>query len=275
MSRRGERLRDATLHLSTNHGTNVGGNKWRIPLGANGLHGKNVSKAYPVHVMVPNVFPNVRAPYNTFTVENVTTPGGVITVTIPEQFYSGTELAAAINVELVALGLTDLTVTFVNITAVQTQFRITNASATETYSITMSTVDTIGRVLGLPTTASIQGQFLIVPLEVVNMGEPNLAGVRLVHIKSEKLGHSMGMHSVDRTTHDMCVSVPFHDVVYGGVAHWAPADKDSSMLDMAFDICLANGVDISLWDEDMLPLDLPENLPIEMQFKIIHGMTAL
>ena len=85
----------------------------------------------------------------------------------------------------------------------------------------------------------------------------------------------MGLHSVDNVTHDMCVSVPFHDVVYGGVAHWDPPDKESQMLDMAFDICLANGVDISLWDEEMLPLDLPENLPIEMQFKIIHGVTAI
>lgn len=275
MSRRSdERQRDAILHLSSRNGIRLSGNTWIIPVGANALHGKNIARVYPTHVMVPNVFDNARAPYNTFTVENITTPGGVITVTIPEQFYNGTELATAINVALTAAGLTDLTVTFVNITAVQTQFRITNASATDTYSINMSTDDTIGRLLGLPTTA-VAGQFFIVALEVLNMGEPNLAGVRLVHIKSEKFGHSMGIHSVDSTTHDMCVSVPFHDVVYGGVAHYEPNDTKASVLDMAFDICISNGVTISLWDEQMLPLTVPTNLDVELQFKIIHGMNAL
>ena len=275
MSRRDERQRDAILHLSSRNGTRISSNRWLIPVGANALHGKNIARVFPTHVMVPNVFNNARAPYNTFTVENITTPGGIITITIPEQFYDGTELATAINVALAAAGFGDLTVTFVNITAVQTQFRMTNASATETYSVTMSLDDSVGRLLGPPASANAAGQFFIAPAVVINFSEPNLAGVRLVHIKSEKFGHAMGIHSVDRTTHDLCVSVPFHNVVYGGVAHFEPADTKSSVLDMAFDICISNGVTISLWDEQMLPLSVPANIDIELQFKIIHGLTAI
>ena len=271
MSRRSdERQRDAILHLSTRNGIRLNGNTWTIPVGANALHGKNIARVYPTHVMVPNVFDNVRAPYNTFTVENATTPAGVITITVPEAFYNGTELAVAITTALAAAGFTDLTIAFISLTAVQTQFTITNASATETYNIIIPPRTSLGLLVG-----GVEDEFPIAPAQVIGFGEPNLAGVRIVHIKSEKFGHAMGLHSVDSTTHDMCVSVPFHDVVYGGVAHYEPNDTLASVLDMAFDICISNGVTISLWDEQMLPLTVPVNLDVELQFKIIHGMNAL
>lgn len=216
--------------------------------------------------MVPNVFPNVRSPYNVMTVTNETTPGAV-TITLAEGFYTGVELATAINAALVLAGNTDVTIAFTNINTIQTQFEATNASVTDTYTITMN--PGLGRLLGTDTVT-------LAPTDVTGLGQPNLSGVRLVHIKSEKLGHSMGLHSSDNITHDMCVSVPFDNtVVYGGVAIWAPQDTISSVLDMAFDVCLSNGVDISLWDEQMLPLTLPSNFELELQFKIVHSVTPV
>jgi hypothetical protein len=223
--------------------------------------------------MVPNVFNNIRAPYNTFTVQ--IGAGIVQTVTIPDGFYEGAGLATAINTQLVALGtsVTTLTFAFFAVTNVQNRFR---AISTDAQQIQLVLNGTLDRILGDTPTANLTGTTTIIPANTtVQFSEPNLAGERLVHIQSEKIGHSMAVTSAQPGTVDLAITVPFHDVVYGGMGHWAPADINSSRLDMAFSICLSNGVDISLWDSQMNPLSLPSNHEIELQCKIIHDKNTL
>lgn len=263
-------VKDATLHLSTRDATHQDGNKWTIALQPNVLHGKNIARLIPTHAMVPNIFNNARSPYNGFTIQDITTPGVVINEQIPIGFYSGAELATAVNLVLVALGMGDLTLVYVAINAVQNRFQWVNVSATVTFELNVT--GQMDRLIGIaPSTNSTTGIITILPATTVVSGTPNLAGERIVHIKSEKLGHSMGIHSAENSTQDMCLSVPLHETKYGGVAHWAPSDGLASALDMAFDITLSNGLDISLWDNNMEPLSLPANHEIELQFKIIHS----
>lgn len=263
-----QRNRDAILHVSTRNGTLVDTNQWHIPLHPNTLHGKSVETLYPIHAMVPNVFPNVRAPYNTFTVTNITAAGPPITVIIPTGFYRGAELAAAIQNALAIAGAGDLTVAFVSLRAEQNQFQITNTSAVDTYQIDPTSLERLLGVSGV----GLRLPFQIAPLGVyTDYGEPNLAGERVVHIKSAKIGHTQALHSARQGTQDICLSVPLHTTVYGGMADWQPSDIEASKLDNAFNISLANGLDVSLWDSELDPLTLPANHEIELQFKVIHS----
>lgn len=269
---RNERVRDATLHLSTRDGTLVDINKWNIPFNPNTLHGKNIATLYPTHAMVPNVFPNTRPPFSTFTIQDVTAAGPVVDITIPTAFYSGGELATQINVQLTAAGFPAVTFSFNAVTSIQNRFEILNASVTQTYEIDMA--DTLDRLVAPPADGTV-GAFQIPPLTTIILAEPNLAGERMVHITSTKLGHAQTLHSAKSGTQDLCVSVPFHNTVYGGVQHWDPADALTSKLDMAFDISLSNGLDLALWDSQMQPLALPSNFEIELQFKIVHSMNTV
>jgi hypothetical protein len=267
-----ERNKDAFLHLSTQDGRLVGTNKWHIPVDPNVLHGRDIVQLLPVVVTVPNVFPNVRAPYNTFTIQDATNVGVVTTITIAEAFYTGTEVAAALNAALVAAGFTDVTFSYNSLNTNQSEFRVTNNSATIIYNIDV--VGTLDRIVGVTPTTS--ATFPLAELTTTSFGRPNLAGERVVHIRSEKLGHTQGLHSESGMT-DLCVTIPLTSSAsaYGGIGTWSPNDKDSTRLDMQFDVNLANGVDVSLWDHRMLPLSLPSNFEIELQFKIIHSPNIL
>jgi len=265
-----QRARDAIIHLSTLGATKVGTNSWNITVGEQAYHGRNIAQFYPIYAIVPNVFPNVRAPNNTIRISQ-DGGGTFLTLTIAEGFYTGPELATAINAQwLAAAGNTDVAFSFVALTAAQGEFRVTVNSA-NVVIIEALTLDNLGINLGVD---------LILPLTIpaatpstVSLGEPNLAGERVVHITSEKLGHTMGGHSSAPSAVDLCLSVPMTGAtaVYGGTGVWQPSDSETSKLDMAFDINLANGVEISLWDSRFRPLTLPDNLAIELQLKIVHA----
>lgn len=259
--------RDATLHISSRDGVQLG-NRFNIPLTANTLHGKDIVAIYPIHAMVPNLFNNARAPYNTFTIQDVTAPGAVTQITIAEQFYTGGELVTAVNAALVAAGFPDVTLAFNAVTSINSQFVFTNANATQTYELELGELG-LGWLVGTPYSITLA------PLGTSTQVSPNLAGVRVVHITSEKLGHSQGLHSSSGIPHDLCVSVPFDSTVYGGVAFWQGADPALDKRDYGFNVNLSNGVDIKLWDSNMQPLILPQNCIVELQFKIIHSLDAV
>lgn len=259
------RDKDAILHLSTaHHQTKIGTNRWLFNMGNNTNHGKNVARLTPTHALVPNIFPNVKAPYNTFTVSG--DPFAVaVTFTIPPGFYSATDLVTVLNA-LIPLALV---FAYIPLTGVQNAFTLVN---NEAIAYRVSVDGALGRYLGIPPNEPIVGvnEVELAPAQTITFGEPNLGGERMVHLKSEKLGHSNAMMTADQTTQDVMLSVPLHDTPYGGVARYTGETTEASQLQAAFDVQL-DKVDLSLWDTDLNPLELPDNHHIELQFRMIHG----
>jgi hypothetical protein len=272
------RDKDAILHLSTAHyQTKIGTNRWVFNMGTNTNHGKNVARLTPTHALVPNVFPNVKAPYNTFSLSG--DPFAIaVTVTIPPGFYSATDLVTVLNGLMNGHGVPGLVFAYIPLTSVQNAFTLVNGEAIA-YRISVggtvanpTGTQAINRYLGVPPNEPIVGsnEVELAPGQTITFGEPNLGGERIVHVKSEKLGHSNAMMTADQTTQDVMLSVPLHDTPYGGVARYTGESTEASQLQAAFDVQL-DKVDLSLWDADLNPLELPDNHHIELQFRMVHG----
>jgi hypothetical protein len=262
------RDKDAILHISTaHHQTKIGTNRWLFNMGNNTNHGKNVARLTPTHALVPNVFPNVKAPYNTYFLQP-SPPGGAVTeITVPPAFYSATDMVTVLNAVNILNGHGDIVFDYIPFTGVQNVFTIENQSL-NVYRVGGS----IERYLGTPKNATFldDGSFTIPAGNTVFLGEPNLGGERIVHLKSEKLGHANAMMTADATTQDVMLSVPLHDTPYGGVARYTGESTEASQLQASFDVQL-DKVDLSLWDADLNPLELPDNHHIELQFRMVHG----
>ena len=244
-------------------------------MGNNTNHGKNVARLTPTHALVPNVFPNVKAPYNTYCLS--ISPFVIdVEVTVPPGFYSATDLVTVLNALNTSSGAPGLVFAYIPLTGVQNAFTLENTTGTA-YRVGWGGLcgTFIPRYLGIPPNETILGtgvpkQVELAAAQTITFGEPNLGGERMVHLKSEKLGHSNAMMTADQTTQDVMLSVPLHDTPYGGVARYTGESVEASKLEAAFDVQL-DKVDLSLWDIDLNPLELPDNHHIELQFRMVHG----
>jgi len=259
---------DAIINVQCNRDnrSGVGSNKYRITFGPNQEHGKNVARIVPTHAMIPNLFPNVRAPYNTYLI-------GATTVTIAEGFYTGAELAAALNTATTAAGFPGLVWVFEQVpgTSLMTRFTLTQNAAGPTL-VTVNYTN-IGKILGeleWPGFSLVDFTISMSITDVAIWNFPDLGGEKIVHVKSEKLGHQHGSMSVSDHTEDLVLTIPLHNVIYGEMAHWAANDTKMGGIDCNFDVDL-HTVDVSLWDSLNEPLILPETFTVELQFKVIHG----
>jgi hypothetical protein len=272
------RDKDAILHISTaHHQTKLGTNRWLFNMGNNTNHGKNVARLTPTHALVPNVFPNVKAPYNTYSLSG--DPFAIaLTITIPPGFYSATDLVTVMNALNTAALVPGLVFSYIPLTGVQNAFTLVNNEAIA-YRVSVGgtvanpdSTQALARYLGIPPNEPIVGsnEVELAVAQTITFGEPNLGGERMVHLKSEKLGHSNAMMTADATTQDVMLSIPLHDTPYGGVARYTGESVEASKLEAAFDVQL-DKVDLSLWDTDLNPLELPDNHHIELQFRMVHG----
>lgn len=248
------------LHISTRDGhRSSDGSSYAITIGGNALYNFNISRVFPVMLICPNVFPNVKAPYNTFTVSLTiaATTTAVLTVT-PGQ-YSASSLVAAINGQLGEFAsITDLTISQQS----SGLFLFTNTSGTETYTVNLTNLN-IGRMVGA--IASV----VVAPASATTLSYlPNLAGERLVHIKSEKLGPSNLLHSRNgrAKVDDVAFTIPLNETPYGGTACYKPGDSQVSDVEFVWDQNISS-LDIQLLDDELNPLSLPPNYAVELVLK--------
>jgi len=243
-------------HVSTQHGArSADGATYQVGVGSNVLYGKTISRLTPVQIYCPNIFPNVKTKYTTFSLED-DQGGGDVQLVIPAGQYSVTTLITAVNTQLGA----DVTL------AVNSQGFITatNNHAVFVYTLHV-TNDNLGHVVGQTVDLVIQ------PLTTETMPQPpNLGGERMVHLKSEKLGHSNMLSSKSGNPEDVVFSVPLHNVEYGGMGCWQPGDHILGDQDFKWDLHI-DQFSITLLDADLEPLPLPINYNVEMVFKVYHA----
>jgi hypothetical protein len=246
-------------HVSSKHGSRSDdGSTFVLTIGSNILYGKSVSRLTPIQIYCPNVFPNVKAVYATFTLAENADPA--VTMTVPVNQYTSATLAIALTTE-VQLTFPDVSFTVDSATG---KFVMSNADAADTYTATF-TLDNMGHVLG------VDGSVTAPALGSVTMPYiPNLAGERLVHIKSEKLGHSNMLSSKSGNPEDIVFTIPLHDVQYGGMGCWQPGDHILGDQDFKWDLHI-DTFSVTLLDENLDRLELPINYSLELQFKVYHA----
>lgn len=242
-------------HVSTQHGTrSLDGASYDLTIGGNVLYGKTISRLYPVQIYCPNVFPNVKVGLNTANLGN--NGGGSLPFTISTAQYSITELVQALN----NLALPDITWA-VNSTGYIT---IENTSAVNVSNFYF-TNSNLGKIVGAVEQTDVAA-LTTVTLPFL----PNLGGERLIHIKSEKLGHSNMLTSKGQPPEDIVFTIPLHNVAYGGMGCWQPGDHVLGSSDFKWDVHIST-LTITLLDADLNPISLPANYNVELIFKVHHN----
>jgi hypothetical protein len=248
------------IHLSTSDGTrSTDGSKYNINIGSNALFNKNISRLFPVHLFCPNIFPNVKAPYNVITLAS---GGPAIPVTVPPGQYTATGLAATIN------ALAFPTFPWMTFTVDASGYFVLN-NAHATFLTSVSLVGGIRNVIGPPNTGNTYTATALSSVTFDNL--PNLGGEKLIHIKSERLGIQNMLHSRPNVSKvaDIAFTVSLHDTEYGGTACYEPGDNVMSDIEFTWDQHI-DVVDLQILDAELNPLSLPPNYSIDLLLKGYH-----
>lgn len=243
------------VFLSSEHGTRLNTSTFDVVMGGNTLNVKQTTRLTPTMIFMPNIFPNIKAPYNTFEWDLSVFPQ--VPFVLPSGQYDAGQLTSALNVALPLISVTFDTST--------SRFTLTNTTGDGTPITINLSNSNLGRVLGFDTagivladTASITGN------------EPNLGGERIVHINCDRLGHKNMQTSKDNSPRNILFSVPLHETPYGATACYVPGDHVAGDVDFLYRPQMDN-LEFNLLDSDMQPLTLPSNYHVRMGFKIYHG----
>lgn len=264
----------ALVTISTRNGSKISPGVWEIVFGGNNMCCTNIVSAEPTQISVPYAFDNVREPYNILRVTELGDGGAWTTITIPAGRYTGVDLAAIVNLELANAGITTLTLAFSESTVLES----TKPAFTWTSTLvkggtgehTIDPTSPLHNYVGLPSVYLSSGNYEVHSLMPVDLSLPNLEyACRQVHVISEKLGHSTLVHSQQPPSPLDCVATIPIDVPYLGYQVWVPSDR-SDYLNGNLDNVKLDTVRIQILDQDLNPLDLPDNYHIEIIWRVNH-----
>ena len=250
---------DNYLLISTRDAKLVNGDRssYEMEVGGNTIHAEGVSRLVPVQVCVPNIFPNVKAPYNTVSVQDNGVGFAIIKTLTPGQ-YSATNFFAALNILFTPDNLV-----FSSTPDDSGRVRITSTDAA--IKNMFFTADNLGRLVGQTTQLDVPAG------GVVDTAWPrNLAGERVVHLKSKVLSPHFACNTKTVGISDVFVSVPMDRAAYGDIQVYEAGGSDLVDLEYLGDRSL-NSIDVTVMDEQFQPLPLPPNVEIVIKCKVYHS----
>jgi len=258
---------DKTLcFVSSQHSTRTDDSSFTANIGGNMLNAKKIVRLTPKQIFVPNIFPNIKAPYNTFTIQRNADP--VVTITIAPGQYSidGVDypnIETTINTAILATSIgADLEISY---STVQSLFSFVSATG-DTLTITVNKGN-IGQPLGFDVVDSFQ----LIGAEASKTADafPDLGGERVVLIKCTRLAPNNMVHFQQSSRADILFTVPLHNTVYGNTACYTPGDHIIG--DVVYERSVQTDLlEFQLLDSELRPLTLPFNWHVHMCFKIHH-----
>lgn len=207
-------------------------------------------------VVLPNLFNNIRKlPFNdrnsTLSYETGGTPAAF---TVPDGFYSVSDLITYIQTQLTALSIT---LVLDNNTGLIT---LTNGGAA-TFTVLSQTTNSMANVLGIATDTVVAAAGTL-----TFTNKPNLYSYQMVFIKSSKLCNGFNMLSLSQRLATVA-SIPVN-VPYGGLITYEPAEAHSMSSNVLRNI---ESCDIELTNHFGETLSLPSNHHMDLIFEMDIG----
>ena len=252
-------------YISSEHATSrtPDGHRFTVNMG-NTTFAAKASGVTLNKVLLPNIFPNINAYRNTFTI-------GGATITIPVAFYSAADLATTITSLSTAL-LLDVNLTFTNERFTWTNVGVVDRDIEASAEIWdylgwdwRTLEDLGGEIYRLSVADATPG-----PNTQLAPHPPALFGEKIVHVSCDKLSHGNLVHGADGKLHDVLCTVPLGETVFNFVKVWEPNSEKSYRVNYKYVNSISSTLDFQILDSRLRHLPFSPNHHIQIVLKTYH-----